>query len=76
MEEVSIKQLVQEIGNCLNTDVKLVPGKLTEGSTFRRCPDTTKIGKLGFIPQFSLKKGLQETVEWYNAFAHLQPKND
>lgn len=76
MEEVSIKQLVQEIGNCLNTVIKLVPGKLTEGSTLRRCPDTTKIGKLGFDPQFSLKKGLQETVEWYNAFAHLQQRND
>jgi len=76
MEETSIKQLTQEIGRCFNKEIKLLPGKLTEGSTLRRCPDTTKLQKLGFKTSYSLKTGLQKTVQWYNTFAHLQHKND
>lgn len=76
MEETSSKRLAQEIGKCFNRKIKLIPGELTEGSTLRRCPDITKLKNLGFKPQVSLQKGLQETVEWYNAFAHSQPKND
>jgi nucleoside-diphosphate-sugar epimerase len=76
MEETSIKKLVQEIGRCFNREIKLVPGKLNKGSTLRRCPDTTKLQKLGFKSGYSLKTGLQKTVQWYNTFAHLQPKND
>ena len=76
MEETSITQLAQEIGRCFNKKIKLATGELKAGSTLRRCPDTTKLKKLGFRPKFSLKNGLQSTVEWYNTFAHLQFKND
>lgn len=76
MEEISIKQLIQEIGKCLNKEIRLLPGKLAKGSTLRRCPDTTKLQKLGFKTNYRLMTGLQKTVEWYNTFAHLQPKND
>lgn len=76
MEETSISRLAQEIGKCFKLEIKLLPGKLIEGSTLRRCPDITRLKKLGFIPKFSLSKGLQETVEWYNTFAHLQFKDD
>lgn len=76
MEEISIKKLAEEIGRCFNKKVKLLIGELKMGSTFRRCPDTTKLINLGFQPKFNLKKGLQETVQWYNNFAHLQPKDD
>lgn len=75
MEETLVSQLAIEIGRCFDRQIRLVPGKLTKGSTLRRCPDTTKLKKLGFKPQFSLKEGLQETVRWYNTFAHLQPKD-
>lgn len=71
MEEISINQLALAIGKCFSRKIKLIPGKLTKGSTLRRCPDTTKLQKLGFKPRISLVDGLQETVEWYNAFAHL-----
>lgn len=76
MKEISIKQLVEEIGVCFNEEIKIVPGKLAKGSTLRRCPDTTKLKRLGFKQKTSLADGLQKTVEWYNAFAHLQFKND
>lgn len=76
MQEISVKQLVKEIGACFNINARVVPGKLNLGSTQRRCPDITKLKKLGFKPKTSLKDGLQKTVEWYNTFAHLQFKND
>lgn len=76
MEEISIIRLAQEIGKCFGREVKVVAGKLSQGSTLRRCPDTTKIKKLGFKPLYSLRQGLQETIQWYIAFAHLQPKDD
>jgi len=73
MQEVSSKQLAEEIGACFNIKkIKIIPGKLNKGGTLRRCPDVTKLKKLGFKQKTSLKKGLQKTVQWYNTFAHLQ----
>lgn len=76
MEEISVKKLAEEIGVCFNTEIEVIPGKLTKGSVLRRCPDITNLKKLGYKSQFSLKKGLQKTVQWYNTFDHLQFKND
>lgn len=74
MDEVPIKTLTEEIGKVFKKKIVVVPGKLAPGSTLRRCPDTSKIKKLGFVPKISLMMGLQKTIEWYNALAHLQPK--
>ncbi|MBI2596937.1 SDR family NAD(P)-dependent oxidoreductase [Candidatus Daviesbacteria bacterium] len=76
MEETSIQELILEIGKIYGIKIKIVPGKLTPGSTQRRCPDISKLKKLGFKPKFDLVMGLQETIQWYNDFAHLQFKND
>ena len=76
MKETSTKELAEGIGACFNIAINIVSGKLNKGSTLRRCPDITKLKKLGFKQKTSLKDGLQKTVEWYNVFAHLQPKND
>lgn len=76
MEEISVGQLAIEIGKCFSREIKVIPGKLTKGSALRRCPDMTKLKKLGFKTKFSLKEGLQKTIQWYNAFANLQPNND
>lgn len=75
MQEITSKQLAEEIGACFNTKIKIVTGRLNKGGTLRRCPDTNKLKRLGFKPKFSLKQGLQKTVQWYNAFAYLQTKN-
>ncbi len=74
MDEVSIKELAKQIGYHFGRKIIVLPGELTKGSTKRRCPDISKLKKLGFKPKVSLKEGLQGTVKWYNAFAHLQPK--
>lgn len=76
MEEISISQLVYLIGKCFDRQIKVIASKLSEGSVLRRCPDIAKIKRLGFKPSHSLENGLQRTIGWYNAFAHLQSKND
>lgn len=66
MEEISIEKLAKEIGKCLCVKIEIVPGKKLAGSTSRRCPDISKLTKLGFKPSVSLQEGLQKTVDWYN----------
>lgn len=75
-DEISVKRLAQIVGACFQKKVRVIPGKLMEGSTSRRCPDISKLKKLGFRPTISLRDGLQQTVKWYNTFAHLQFKHD
>ncbi len=66
MDEISVKQLIEIMGKILSKRINIVPGKLSEGSTLRRCPDITKINKLGFKPKISIEEGLQKTIQWYN----------
>ena len=35
------------------------------GGTTIRCPDITKIKKLGFYPKINLLQGLKRTIAWY-----------
>jgi nucleoside-diphosphate-sugar epimerase len=70
MEEVSIGQLAILIGKYFARDVSIVPGKLAEGGTVRRCPDISKLKKLGFSPRVPLENGLRTTVNWYAENAH------
>ena len=73
MDEISIKDVAVEIGKYFRKQVEVVPGKLTEGSTPRRCPDTAKLKKLGFKPEVSFSKGLKMTAKWYDENASKMP---
>jgi len=64
-EEIKIKDLVEKIGNILDRKIKIVPGPPAAGSPQRRCPDISKISRLGYRPRVSLDKGLVPTVDWY-----------
>jgi nucleoside-diphosphate-sugar epimerase len=64
-QERPIADLAVEIGRVLGVEVLLQPGSLREGSPLRRCPDTTRLRALGFVPEYSLERGLQQTVPWY-----------
>lgn len=66
MEEISIRDVALQVGRCFERDVTIVPGKLAEGGTIRRCPDISKIIKLGFSPKVSFEKGVGTTVRWYD----------
>ena len=65
MEEVTIRQLVDLIAAAMNADIEIVSGPAAEGGTPRRCPDTAKLGALGYQPKVSLEEGIRRTVAWY-----------
>lgn len=72
-EEVAIQDLAQMVGDCYSRGVAIQPSPAAEGGTPRRCPDIRKLAALGFQPRCSLRQGLNLTVPWYDANAHLGP---
>ena len=65
MEELSIAELAQKVGDYFGKQVHIQPGKAPEGATNRRCPDIAKLRTLGYEPQISLAEGVAKTTEWY-----------
>ena len=60
-KEISISDLVHQISKLLNKNIIIRPGSLQHGSTLRRCPDITKLKKLGFNNIEVLKAGIQKS---------------
>lgn len=73
MEEVSITTVAVQIGKYFGRDVTVVPGKLAEGGTMRRCPDIAKLKRLGFNPRITLEQGIRATVAWYDENSQKRP---
>lgn len=69
--EISIIDLAKKIFKIarLNPPIEILPAPL--GSVSRRCPDTSKLKRLGFEAKVSLDEGLAKTVSWYAD--HLKP---
>ncbi len=74
MSETAISDLVKEIGKYFGKDVIIVPGEVAKGSPTRRCPDTTKLKKLGFKTRTPFREGLRITAKWYDQNSEKQPK--
>jgi dTDP-glucose 4,6-dehydratase/UDP-glucose 4-epimerase len=66
-EELSIKQLAAAVFQVLGRDATIEPSEPPKGETSRRCPDVTKVSRLGYAPKVPLARGLEETVRWYVA---------
>src|SRR5438874_12666119 len=75
-DEMSIKQLAEEIARFFGRDVRIASGKLKPGGTLRRCPSIKRIRDLGYAPTVSLKEGLAATIPWYLANADQNPRRD
>lgn len=73
MDEVSIAQLAQAMGDIRGVDLELEFSEAPSGETSRRCPDIAKLIKLGFSPSTSLIDGLRPTMAWYEANRSEQP---
>lgn len=73
-EEVSIADLAQRIAAHAKREIELVTGKLAEGGTLRRCPDISKLARLGYKPRVPLSDGLKPTLDWYWRNAEIAPK--
>ena len=63
--EISIAELAMRIGAACGIAVRLVPSAPAAGGTPRRCPDISKLARLGYAPRVSLDAGLAKTVAWY-----------
>ncbi len=74
MEETKIEDAAKEIGNYFGKEVAIVSGEIARGSPMRRCPDITKLKKLGFKPKTSFSEGLRITAKWYDQNSGKQPK--
>jgi len=67
-EEISISALCSKISEQMKIDVNFKPSSLSEGATNRRCPDISKLRRLGYSPKISLSQGLEATIPWYVDF--------
>ena len=65
-EEISIEKVAQEIGKYFEKEIEIVAGEEARGGTKRRCPDITKLKKLGYEPKISFEEGLKITAQWYD----------
>ena len=73
-EEIAIADLARRIAAQARREIELVPGKAQPGGTPRRCPDISKLAKLGYQPRVPLDRGLGPTLDWYWQHGELAPK--
>jgi len=67
-KETKIIDLVQLIAKFLNVKLSIKNTKLQYGSPTRRCPDISKLEKIGYKPSVSLKEGLLSKIDWYKKY--------
>jgi nucleoside-diphosphate-sugar epimerase len=68
-DEIAISALAIKIGAVCGVTVRPVPSAPPAGGTPRRCPDISKLERLGYAPRVSLEAGLAKTVAWYRDHA-------
>lgn len=64
-EELSIADVAHRIAAHAGRGIDLQTGPVQAGSTARRCPDISKLEKLGYKPRVPFADGLPPTVDWY-----------
>lgn len=74
-EEISIADLARKVAQAAGQTIDLATGDILPGSTLRRCPDISKLEKLGYKPRVPLAEGLPPTVRWYWENAGLAPQS-
>ena len=72
-EEIAIAALAEKIAARAERAIELIPGPAAPGGTMRRCPDISKLSRLGYKPRASLDQGLRPTLDWYWRHAELAP---
>ena len=72
-EELSIAEVAHRVAGYFHRRVRIMPGTLRSGGTPRRCPDITRLRRLGYEPHFSFDAGLAIAAAWYAANADKAP---
>jgi nucleoside-diphosphate-sugar epimerase len=65
MEEVTIADLARRIARAGGREIEPIAGPPAAGGTLRRCPDISKLARLGYKPRVPLDEGLKPTLDWY-----------
>lgn len=73
MDERTISDVAQTVVEYFGRQAQIIPGKLPEGGTNRRCPDISKVEALGLQPQISLEEGVKRTADWYIDHPEFRP---
>ena len=76
IEEVSITDVAHQVGDYFKRKINVVAGDLQSGSALRRCPDVSKLARLGYSPSISLRQGLPRLAAWYEEHANLRPDRE
>jgi len=66
-EEVPIADLARQVVARLGREAEILAGPPAPGGTQRRCPDISRLLRLGYRPRIPLAKGLPRVVDWYAA---------
>ncbi|MBI3034868.1 NAD(P)-dependent oxidoreductase [Candidatus Woesearchaeota archaeon] len=64
-DEIKIADLAKKLFKIVGVNPALDIRPAPEGSSKRRCPDTTKLRNLGFTAKIDLDYGLSKCYEWY-----------
>ena len=70
-EEISINKLASLISKILNKKIKIIKTDIAKGGTLRRCPDISKLKKIGYRPKIKIKHGLIPMINWYKKSINL-----
>ena len=72
-EELTIAKVAKKIVTAFGREINLEPGPLTQGSAACRCPDISKIKKLGYQPKYNFEEALGPSIDWYIKHAKERP---
>lgn len=72
-EEITIRQLVEIIFDWFERTPEIIPGPAPAGGTPRRCPDISKLQRLGYAPKINIAEGISEIAAWYVENADKRP---
>ena len=73
-DEISIRDLAMKVIENFGRTGQIEKGPAAAGGTDRRCPDISKMRKLGYNPRISIDEGVKDTVTWYAANVGRRPK--
>lgn len=66
-EETTIAAVAHQVAACFGRRVRLAPSAWPPGGPARRCPDISKLRRLGYRPRVRFADGLAAVVKWYTA---------
>ena len=61
-EKIKIYHLAKKISKIFKKKISIKKTKLRLGSPTKRCPDISKIKKLGFVQKYNLEQGLKRII--------------